>query len=125
MTVNPQKAHKFELFALTFLLSTPTELEQDAVENGEFKTPGNLRNRLKNDYGFSEAVVEFAVKEFFPKMAALETPFHQMRTALGNQIAFLYDGPGAHPLMSDARRIVEALQALDKKPHEQAHEQVA
>jgi len=125
MKVDPRKANKFELFALTFLLSTPTELEQDAIENGEFKTPGNLIDRLKNDYGFSEAVVEYAVNEFFPQMADLQMPFHQVRTALRNQVAFLYDGPGAHPLLSDARRIIEALQALDKKPHEQAHEQVA
>ena len=116
---DPKVAHKFELFALTFLLATPSDLNSDAFTLGMIAQPPNLKTRLEQ-CGFSPEVIDFAIKEVLPN---IQGPFVTDLIAVAshfNKRFGLYAGTPPHPVLHDAKKMVKALAELDHTAKHQA-----
>ena len=100
---------KFQLFAITFLLATPSELHHVWIEQrSDWPT---IEAKLR-DLGFSDDAIKSAkVNIFDPLTNALRDSFSNIADALSDDLPF-YD-TGTHPLPTEANIIVSVLRGAD------------
>jgi hypothetical protein len=105
----------FQLFAITLLLSTPSELHNIWIaQNRDFDTfvAGAL-----DQLGFSPAAIAAAklqIDQPLKTKADLRNAFASMRATLKSSFAFYDPAGGAHPLPGQAKTIVDALRGKDE-----------
>jgi hypothetical protein len=102
----------FELMALSFLMCTPSNLNRAWTK--EKADPKEINDSI-TDLGFSELVAARATQllENTDKTSA-RLFFGAVATTLARMNPE-YAGPGVHPPLNEARKIVEAMKQLDSR----------
>src|SRR6266481_232421 len=111
MPTLPEIADKYQLFAITLLLCTPTDLH-NAMKLGDWPT---IKNALL-DLEFSEVAIESARVNIFNPLTqrpVLAKAFGTIQTELKNGLQFYDPQAGAHPGGNEAKVIVAALRVKD------------
>lgn len=102
---------KFQLFAVTLMLATPSELHHVWIEQGQ-DWP-TIAAKMK-DLGFSDEAIQSAkVNIHDPLTNSLSERFRDMAVALGGDTGLpIYDA-GMHPVTQEAMIITSALRGVD------------